>query len=312
MHIINSRINAIINEAIKTTKSMAGIAVTLGGGVIPFIGYLLGWIPSGKIAAITLLTGFAAFVVMFIWNLSRYAEEGYWHDRKYKLIHNRWKYSPNPDLKTLRAECYGQRHLICLSGTISHSTIGVGPHENLVPFDPNDKYEIELDPQSRREHGTMQVRPPHRKEGASFSFRIDFTPPLSKGEEAFVKFRFALPRFKISTLEYLREKCSQANLDARDYEYNSFNIDFPTEKFKYELHFAPNCCVNPRAFEVLRGTAIHYPEQMYIQKHGLFQCEESDGGLQVKLERERPPINVRYRLLWNPPRTKELQAAYNG
>jgi len=103
----------------------------------------------------------------------------------------------------LSAECYGERHLICLGGSISHTTIGVGPRENFVPFDPNDKYEIVLDPQSRREHGTMRVRPPHRKEGASFSFRIDFTPALTEGEEAFVKYKFVLPKFKISTLEFL-------------------------------------------------------------------------------------------------------------
>ena len=222
MSIINPRIKAIVNEAIRTTKSLSGITVTLGGGVIPFIAYLLGWISSGKITIVVPLGISAAFVVMLIWNISRYAEEGYWHDRKYKLIHQKWKYSPNPDLKTLRAECHGERHLTCLSGSIAHTTVGVGPRENLVPFDPDDKYEITLDPQSRRAHGTMSVRPPHRKEGASFSFRIDFGPPLTEGEEAFVKFKYVLPKFKISNLEFLREKCSQANLEARDYEYNSF------------------------------------------------------------------------------------------
>jgi hypothetical protein len=309
MPIMNPRITAIKDETIRTAKSLSGIAIALGGGVIPFIAYLLGWISSGKITVIVPLGIAAAFVMMLIWNISRYAEEGYWHDRKYKLIHNKWKYFPNLDLKTLRAECYGERHLICLSGSISHTTIGVGPRENLVPFDPDDKYDITLDPQSRREHGAMRVRPPHRKEGASFSFRIDFNPPLIEGEEAFVKFKYVLPRFKISTLEHLREKCSQANLDARDYEYNSFGIDYPTDKFIYELHFSPKCCVKARKLEVERGTAIYYPEQLRAQKNGVFTCENVDGGLIMKLERHKPPINVRYRLLWDPPRFQEMKAA---
>lgn len=309
---INPRITAIKNEAIRTTKSLSGVAVTLGGGIIPFIAYLLGWVSSGKITIIVPSGIGAAFVLMLIWNISRYAEEGYWHDRKYKLINQKWKYSPNPDFKTLRAECNGERLLICLNGSISHTTIGVGPRENLVPFDPSEQYEIILDPQSRRDHGTMSVRPPHRKEGASFLFRIDFNPPLIEGEEAFVKFKYVLPKFKISTLEYLREKCSQANLDARDYEYNSFAIDYPTDKFIYELHFSPECCVKARKIEVERGTSIFYPEQLYAQKNGIFTCKNNDGSLIMKLERYKPPINIRYRLLWDPPRSKEIEEKLNS
>ena len=101
----------------------------------------------------------------------------------------------------------------------------------------------------------------------------------------------------------------QANLDARDYEYNSFSIDYPTDKFIYELHFSPTCCVKPRKIEVERGTAIHYAEQLLAQKNGTFTCEHIDGGLIMKLERNKPPIKVRYRLLWDPPRSQEIRAA---
>jgi hypothetical protein len=101
---MNPRIAAIKDETIRTAKSLSGIAIALGGGIIPFIAYLLGWISSGKVTVIVPLGIAAAFVIMLIWNISRYAEEGYWHDRKYKLIHNKWKYFLNLDLKTLRAE----------------------------------------------------------------------------------------------------------------------------------------------------------------------------------------------------------------
>lgn len=307
--IINPRIAAIKDEALRTVSSVKGIMVTLGGGIIPFIGYSTGWVSTGSIAVIVPVAACSAFILMLIWNLSRYAEEGYWHDRKYKLIHNKWKYTPNPDLKTLKAECQGERHLVCLNETISHTTISAAPFENLVPFDPNDNYEIQLDPQSRREHGTMRLREPHRKSGASFAFRIDFTPPLKEGEEAFIKYRFVLPKFKISNLDYLREQCTHAKLDARDYEYNSFKIDYPTEKFIYELNFAKGCCIKPKAVEVERGTTLFQPEQTCVVKNGFFRCEEIDGGWRMKLERAKPPLRVRYRVLWHPPRLHELQKA---
>jgi len=86
---MNPRTIAIKDELIKTVISFSGVAVTLGGGLIPFVLYLLGWMPSGKIILLVPFAIVIAFLIMLVWNMSRYAEEGHWYDRKYKLIHNK-------------------------------------------------------------------------------------------------------------------------------------------------------------------------------------------------------------------------------
>lgn len=310
MAVSRQRVDALRTEAVRTAKSVKGIIALFAGALIPFFARLLDWFPRVHpvVLAVFVLCGMLlAFALLLAWNLTRYADDREWFGRKYRLISQRWSYTLNHDSKTLHAVCVGERHVVCTRDTITHLTIPVSPAENLVPFDPNDEYVIELDPQSRYSRGEISVRKPHRKEGSNFSFRIDFSPPLEVDDEAYVKFRFSLPKFKIAMLEYVRERQQIAALDACDYQLSWFNINYPTERFIFELRFASECKIKPRSPEALRGETPLRSEQEELRKPGVYLArQEDDGTWLLRLDRKNPPVKTKYRLSWYPPREADL------
>lgn len=307
----NQRVLAIRDEVWRTAKSMTGVAGTVGGGLLPFAGYVLGWVQLGGLLWLVVCAMFASFGLLLVWNLSRYAQEGYWFDRKYKLVSVRWSYSPNKDLETLRAVVVGERQLVCLSGTIPHITIAVSPAENLTPFDPEDDIKVTLLSPSLRNGGTVSVRQPHRQAGSTFSFRVDFNPPLYEGEEVTFKYTFTLPRFKTSTIESLRSRCQNGKLDARDYEYASWSVLYPIDRLIFDHKFSPECRITPLGIEVQRGEATPFDEEnKNLIKSRSFRCEQLDNGWRMLLDRVKPQMKTRYRIKWRPPTKSNLAEAF--
>ncbi len=286
-------------------KSMTGIAVMIGGGLIPFIFYVRDIVTSPWMGGVIFLLAVILFQFLVIFRLSKKASTAAWHDREYLLLKNRWKYTLNNDFETLSGECECERHMRCLNRSISYLSIEIGPAESLLPFDPNEHYDVFL-LESRREKGSVSLRQPHRKEGASFAFRIDFDPPLTQGELVYVRFRYRLPRFKIANMELLREKVSKAKLEPREYEYNSFSISYDICKFVYEIAFDSLCKIKPKGIEVRRGTDVFIEEQERVIKNNWFRCEQNDGAWRMILEREHPPMKTAYRFKWLPPSKDEL------
>ncbi len=301
----NQRIKVIRDEVWQTAKSMFGIIIAVGGGIVPFVIYMLGLLKVTSFLWI-ITAFFFVFCLILIWNLSKYAQEGYWFDRKYKLLKVKWSYLPNEDLETLQAMHEGERQLVCLSGTLPYMTIAVSPAENLTPFSPEDKIDVRLH-SFKRSGGTVSVRQPHRQSGSNFSFRVDFNPPLCKGEEVFFKYSFTFPKFKTSTLESLRSRCQSGKLDARDYEYVAWNISFPFERFIYEHYFSPKCKIKPLGIEVYKGAENLFQfEKKQLLKHHFFECTEIDGGWLMKIDRKNPPMKTKYLIKWRPPLKREL------
>lgn len=306
------RIAALKVELLSTTKSITGAAALVGGGLVPFVIYALELVDHTT--AITkgllfILPALLLFSLVLSWNLSRYAEDRRWFDRKYGLLSTKWSFTLNADGTTLRGECTGERQILCLGETLEYITIAVGPRENLIPIDSSDTPSVELDPQSRHSNGEIKMRQPHRAEAGSLSFRVDFYPPLKEGDEAYVRFRLVLPRHKISNLDYLRERCQTAKLDARDFECVAWTISYPTDRFLYELRFAPECRIKPRAPDAFRGTSIVHSETCELRKKQVFSADRlPDGGWILRLDRAKPPINTRYRISWTPPSWRELES----
>lgn len=312
MAIGDQRLTALRVEFVRTTKSLAGVTSLLVGGLIPFAFLVSDRFPAMPplfLGAIVLLAMLLPFTVVLAWNLSRYAEDRFWFDRKYLVISAKWSYTPNRDLQTLRAVCNGRRHVKCLAGELDYITVSVSPSENLVPFSPDDDYELALEPKSDYEGGEIVLREPHRKSADSFSFRAHFYPPLKEGQSADVRFRFVLPRFKISNRDYLRHKSQTAKLEARDYEFGSWLIEFPTDRFVWETRFSAECRIQPRALEALRGTTVYAQERSELEKWKAVRSERLDGGWLLRLDREKPPVRTRYRISWVPPTLAELRGA---
>lgn len=295
---------AIIREIRRLRKHIAW-TLSAGGGLVSLAFAQLGWEIALMVGAVCVILGLLLLQATIVWRLTR-RESGEWFDREYLLLRNAWTYSLASDRAALVGECLGERRFICKSGTISSITIAIGPKENLLPLDPAQSYEVALVDFSRS-RGTVSIRDPHRKEGASFAFQIDFNPPLTEGEEAYVKFRYKIPRLKIANYEALLEKSREAKLGPRDYEYNAFTIVYPTRRFEYDLLFLPECRVKPKAIEVKRGTDIFPDEQDLVLNGRHFKCEETLGAWRMTLHRDNPPLHTTYRLMWHPPRLIDLE-----
>lgn len=296
----------LLSKEVKKIRKHIAWAFSAGGGLASFAFTQFGLEIALIIGATSLILGFIIFQAVIVWRLTR-RDATEWFDREYLLVKNTWTYSLASDLTALDGECVGERRVICKSGTISSMSIAISPKENLLPLDPSQPYEISL-PDFSRPKGTVTVRDPHRKEGASFAFQIDFNPPLVEGEEAYVKFRYKVPRLKIASHEALLEKSRSSKLGPRDYEYNSFTINYPMKRFEYDLVFLPECMVKPKELEVKRGTDAFRDELDRILGGNNFKCEEVLGAWKMMLHRDNPPLRTTYRLLWFPPKLSELKA----
>ncbi len=297
----------VANEMFAVLKSMTGIAVMIGGGLIPFFDYFFKFVQSPWLSVIAALITVVVFQLIVIFRLGKKAASATWCDRTYILLRSRWRYTLDDNLDTLSGEYEGERHLTCLNHSIAHLNITVNVTESLILFDPNENYDIVIYPESKRDKaGTISFRQPHKKEGASFAFRIDFNPPLTQGETVYIKFRYRLPHFKVANMELLRDKASKAKLDVRDYEYNQFEISYDIQKFVYELIFDSSCMIKPRGIEVKRGTDIFMDEYEKIISNNWFRCEQNDGAWKMIFERRYPPEKAVYRIKWAPPSKEEL------
>lgn len=294
---------AIIRE-IRRLRRNIGWALSAGAGLVSLSFAQFGWEVAVIVGAACFIIGLLLLQTIIIWRLAK-RDSGEWFDREYILLRNAWTYSLALDRSALDGECLGERRIICRSGTISSITIETAPKENLLPLDPQQPYDVALI-DSSRSRGTISIRDPHRREGASFAFQIDFNPPLTEGEEAYVKYRAKIPRLKVASYEVLIDRASKAKLGTRDYEYTSFRIAYPTRRFEYELLFLPECLVKPKAIEVRRGTDIFSDEQDIVLNGHHFECTETLGAWRMTLHRDNPPLRTTYRLMWHPPKLSSL------
>jgi hypothetical protein len=247
------------------------------------------------------------FLALLVWRLANLAKYSGWYDREYLLLSNRWSYSLGKDGDSLDAECIAERDIIS-HDTMNFMTFSVSKDEAFLPFEKTNKYSAEI-VQIRRENGNATVLPPHKKEGASFAFRVRFTPSLRNGERLYLVVKFNVPGFKTSNIEDLRERMKKATIDARDYEINSFPINYPTRKFKYEIYFDSTCKVRLSDFEVTRGQVHFLEEEKYVLDHGLYKAVGENGKLRATIEREYPPLKARYKLKWKPPHKSDISRA---
>ena len=300
----------IVSREVKRLRKTIAWALSVWGGLVSLAFTNFGLIIALIVGAFSLLLCLIIIQTAIVWRLTR-KDTSEWLDREYLLLKNSWTYSISSDLAALNGECLSERRLICKSGTISSMSIATGPKESLLPFDPTQHYETELLNFSRSS-GTVTVRDPHRKEGSSFAFQIDFNPPLVEGEEVYIKYRYKIPKLKMANHEDLLEKSRLSKLGVRDWEYNSFTILYPIQRFEYDLVFLPECMIKPKELDVMRGTDTYKEEKDRVLRGNHFKCENTLGAWRMTLSIDNPPRGATYRLLWFPPKLSELKAIAQG
>lgn len=225
--------------------------------------------------------------------------------RRYKLRSNKWIFSVNDDLETLRCEIEGVRHLVCTAGIIDKDTVSIAPAASLISFAATDDYQIQIVEFSYK-NGKVSATDPLRNEGKNFAFDIEFSPPLKPGNEVYVKYRYVIPKYKVATKEYLGKCSFSSPYGLRDYEFLSTIVSYPVEKYIYELFFSDECSIHPRQPE---ATWRNMPSVEELEK---LQDDKSyssiyDNGWVLRLERENPPVQTRYIFSWKPPKRQEIE-----
>ncbi len=238
---------------------------------------------------------------MLLFKISEHIDSISWHDKKYKKIHQSWKYTLSEDKKTLTGECITERKVTSLCNSTSFITISIDKDQVLIPFQLEGKNNVELI-KYHRDQGEVVLNQAHKTNDSKFSFRLYFTPPLSKGETAYFKVRYLIDNFKISNLADLRRYMTQSKIETRDYEYNSFRINYPTDDFQYEIIMPNACKVIFSELLVQRGMSNNNFENerdFVIKKRYFIITKEADGWRMI-LKRKNPPIKTRYVFSWRP------------
>lgn len=303
------RIMAILKEMKNSAMSIKTYISIVLFSVIPLVLSLLGdnlKIKPLKMMLIFMFSVLVLYLFILCWKLSRYAAGNYSFDRKYRLKSTSWKFDINNDRKTLSAECVGERRMVCTCGQISKMVIALSPFENFIPFDPNFNYEVQLiEKYYINRKGEITINEPHRKSDSNFAFQINFNPPLTEGDEVYVKYRFVIGKYKIATLNYLRELAPKAQREARDCERTIFQASYPIEELITDLHFTQECRILPIGIEAKRFGLIDQNEMKVIKEKKYYSENNNDGWI-LHFDRKNPPIKTTYRISWKPPLEKDI------
>lgn len=229
------------------------------------------------------------------------------YEKRHKLFEATWDMSLNEDKETLRGVCTRTEHVVCQSGIIHYANVAVAQAANIVPFDPETTYSAEL-LEYERPNGRVSIVERKLTPGGDFSFRVRFVPPLTRGDEARFTYRFTMPSLKAANTDLLRELL-QANPDMELRNFESFVIQVlvPTDRFIYAVNFTGDCLVEPEIPDVTwrRGP---FARETAALLAGDYTCTTSeDGGVSMRLDRERPLVDTRYGFKWKLPRRADLE-----
>ena len=282
---MNKNLVVIVKESAKILHSATQIIIVLGGGLVPgllLVNPLVSW--TGLL--IFILTASTLFLLVLLFRLIAHIDSISWYDRKYKMISNKWTYSLGDNMRTLSGECVTERRITSLCNSIKYVTISLDKDQAFVPFkDPSGNI-VEL-VEWHRESGSIIANQPHRFGDSKFAFRVEFLPPLTIDESAYFKIKYKIKNFKISNMEDLRQLMLGSKITSRDYEVNSFSINYPTDEFVYEIVMLPECKAIFQEVVVARGSAENpfQEEKVYIERNCFKYERETNGGWKVRLSR---------------------------
>lgn len=230
----------------------------------------------------------------------------YYYDREYIKMGVHYFYTLNQEKDSLDLRVVGERELKCLK-RITHMNIGFTVdecfHEHFVSDKP---FLIE---QKRDFNRQIKIYPPHKSTKSNITFKIEFIPALEPNEIAYFKYGFSVSKFRFATRESLRNAMVNAITTARDYEYNSFVINYPVGLFEYIIEFDKSCNVNSADITVERYTEGFTEEEKLIKASDKFIkfYYNGTGNYVLDLRRKNPPFKSRYKWKWTPPKLDDLK-----
>ncbi|MDR3086035.1 MAG: toll/interleukin-1 receptor domain-containing protein [Christensenellaceae bacterium] len=146
------------------------------------------------------------------------------------------------------------------------------------------------------------------KNKTSYSYKIRFTPPLSKGEVVKLRYSIAIPQCKCATSEKAWEFARDNRLIDPHKESTTVRVDAQTDAFNLKIVLAPGCRVAPLEIQARQGgSAVHTEELEHIREHSCYSSGyDPAAGYVMELRRERPPLGTYYTFSWGLPSKDEL------
>lgn len=226
--------------------------------------------------------------------------------RRHKLLDLTWDLELSEDHDTLRATSTRIEHFVCQSPVMHYVPVVVAQAANVLPFKAEEGFDAEiLDydyPNGRVALGNKSVAA-----GGNYSFHLHFHPPLERGTEVKVRYRFTVPALKVANKEKLRALFhDNSELEMRSYESFVIQVQNPTDLYRYTLNFAPNCWIDPLPPEATWRGAPFMDESAMLLKGAYYCHRNADGGYSMRIERNKPAVQTRYTLRWQLPNKDTL------
>ncbi len=259
-----------------------------------------------QIFVVFILIAIIFVLLLFIGNLKSIINRLYYYDREYKKMAVHYYYSLNQEKDSLDLKVIGEREIKCLTGRINYLDIGFTVdecfHKHYISENPI------LIEQKRNYNRQIIIHKPHKITESNINFRVEFQPALEKNEIAFFKYSFSVAKFRFATIELLKEKLANSVVVNRNFEYNSFMLNFPTQYFEFIVEFEKSCKVSSADIEVTRYTDLFIEEDKLIKESEKYISlyHDKNGSYIIELKRINPPLKCRYKWKWYPPTKDEI------
>ncbi len=256
--------------------------------------------------AILILVGIVIILTLYIRLLLMRIQRLYYYDREYETVKVNYLYTLNINRKALDIKVINARKIKCLKGRINHVELGFGVDECFHNYKLSE-LPILLK-QERNSNKQIIIHEPHKNTKSEIKFRVEFHPPLVENETAYFEYTFAIQEFKFATLESLKEAVKNSVVINRNFEYNSFLIDYPIKEFEYKIEFENKCGINSADLEVTRYTDMFREEDNIIKKSDQItkRYYNANGNYIIAMKRINPPFRAQYRWKWYPPKESML------
>lgn len=217
------------------------------------------------------------------------------------------EYSLDSSKKTLNCKTKGHRELIANEDGVAYVHISLGRDRKTLPL----KYDTppHITYYKRDNEGTVKCSEPHKCSDTGLTTRINFDPPLKKGEKVTFVYESKIQGFKFSNIEDLRESMKDSIIDARDYEYNSLKFLYRIHNFEYNITMSPDCKTIPAGGKIVYGVnGIEVPSEDYCKIDRKDNCVISynGAGWHMKFTISKPVLYSKFIFKWKLPKQQEI------
>ena len=146
-----------------------------------------------------------------------------------------------------------------------------------------------------------------KSEESVFSYRINFRPALKQGETIKIKYKIAIPQYKLATRERAFEFAQKSERIELRKESITARLDAPTNEFSFRIVLAPECSVTPQEIQAKWNNAINTEELEFIRANKSYtDTFDAVTGCCLELRRQKPKLGIVYTFSWELPSENEI------